>query len=144
MKKILSGLSGAALLFMSACHSNDTAVTQPEKKDSSYAIIGKVTGQDSGIIYLIHRQTGKTDSALLDHGFFKFSGKADTAEFCRISLDDHQKSFFLENGKISMLITKDSVKQAQITGTRVQDEFNYFQNQVSKPLTDKMTELENA
>jgi peroxiredoxin len=144
MKKIIQDLSYAILLFIGACHGHDTSITQQEKKDSSYAIIGKVTGQNNGIIYLIHRQTGKTDSAFLDHGFFKFSGKADTAEFCRISLNDQMKSFFLENGKISMLITKDSVKLAQITGTRVQDEFNYFQNQLSKPLTDKMAALENA
>ncbi|HEY4965326.1 MAG TPA: TlpA disulfide reductase family protein [Puia sp.] len=144
MNKIPAGLIGVALLFMGACHGHDDVVAHQEKKDSSYAIIGKVTGQDSGMIYIIHRQTGKTDSAALDHGFFKFSGKADTAEFCRISLDDHQKSFFLENGKISILITKDSMKQAQITGTRTQDEFNYFQIQLSKPLTDKMAELEKS
>ena len=144
MKKIFPALAVSGLLLIGACHINDSATTQQTKKDISYAIIGKVTGQDSGIIYIIHRQTGKTDSALLDHGFFKFSGKADTAEFCRISLNDQLKSFFLENGKISMLITKDSVKQAQITGTPLQDEFNYFQNQLSKHLTNKTAELENA
>ena len=144
MKTLAALLICTAVLFVSACHINDSSVIQQEKKDSAYAIIGKVTGQDSGVIYLIHRQTGKTDSAFLEHGFFKFSGRADTAEFCRLSLNDHQKSFFLENGKISILITKDSMKQAQITGTKLQDEFNYFQNQLSRPLTDKMTELENA
>lgn len=144
MKKIPAILVCTILLISAACHFNDSTVVQQVKKDSSYQIIGKVTGLDTGIIYIIHRQSGKTDSTFLDHGFFKFSGKADTAEFCRISLNDHAKSFFLENGKISMLITKDSVKQAQITGTAVQDEFNYFQNQVSKPLTDKMAILENA
>ena len=96
------------------------------------------------MIYIIHRQTGKTDSAALDHGYFKFSGKADTAEFCRISLNDQAKSFFLENGKISMLIKKDSLTQALITGTKTQDEFNYFQNQLSKPLTDQMAKLDKA
>src|SRR5664279_4211803 len=144
MNKLAVVLVCAVMLVAGACHFNDSAIIQQVKKDSSYAIIGKVTGQDNGIIYIIHRQTGKTDSAFLDHGFFKFSGKADTAEFCRISLNDQVKSFFLENGKISMLITKDSVKQAQITGTPLQDEFNYFQNQISKPLTDKMAKLEKA
>jgi thiol-disulfide isomerase/thioredoxin len=144
MKILAAVLICVAVFFLNACHSNDSKVNQPEKKDSSYEIIGKVTGQDSGIIYLIHRQTGKTDSTFLDRGFFKFKGKADTAEFCRISLNDHQKSFFLENGKISMLIKKDSMKQAQITGTRLQEEFNYFQDQLSKPLNDKMIVLENA
>jgi thiol-disulfide isomerase/thioredoxin len=144
MKIKLTGLCSLLLFLLSACHHNDSSVATETLKDSAYAIIGKVTGQDNGIIYLIHRQSGKTDSAFLDHGFFKFSGKADTAEFCRISLNDRSKSFFLENGKISMLITKDSVRQAQITGTRLQDEFNYFQNQISRQLTDKMAELEKA
>jgi peroxiredoxin len=144
MKKISAILICISLLFAGACHLNDSGVVQQVKKDSSYQIIGKVTGLDTGIIYIIHRQSGKTDSAFLDHGFFKFSGRADTAEFCRISLNDQQKSFFLENGKISMLISKDSLNEAQITGTRIQDEFVYFQNQISKPLTDRMTKLENV
>lgn len=144
MQKIPAILLCTILFISGACHFNDSGVIQQVKKDSSYQIIGKVTGLDTGIIYIKHRQTGKTDSAFLDHGFFKFSGKADTAEFCRISLNEEAKSFFLENGKISMLITKDSVKQAQITGTAIQDEFNYFQYRVSKPLTDKMAKLENA
>jgi thiol-disulfide isomerase/thioredoxin len=144
MKKTLLGLLSLFLLFILACHSNDSSVASETKKDSTYAIIGKVTGQDSGTIYLLHRQNGKTDSTNLDHGFFKFSGKADTAEYCRISLNDQTKSFFLENGKISMLITRDSLRQAQITGTRVQEEFNYFENQFSKTLNDKMKALDKA
>ena len=58
-----------------------------------------------------------------------------------ISLNDQAKGFFLENGKISMLITKDSIRQAQITGTQLQEEYNYFQNQLSKPLNDKMADI---
>ena len=121
-----------------ACHGNETATPQSAKTDSAYAIIGKVTGQDNGTIYIEHRQTGTTDSAALDHGYFKFSGKADTAEYCRISLNDQAKGFFLENGKISMLIKKDSLSDALISGTRVQDELNYFQDQISKSSNDRM------
>ena len=43
-----------------------------------------------------------------------------------------------------MLIKKDSIGKALITGTKAQDEFNYFQDQLSKPLTDRMTKLEKA
>jgi hypothetical protein len=117
MKKILLGLSGIPLFFLFGCHNNESAKPPKEKTDSTYGIIGKVTGQDSGTIYIIHRQSGKTDSAALDHGYFKFSGTADTAELCRISLNDQTKSFFLENGKISMLIKKDSLRYALISGT---------------------------
>jgi peroxiredoxin len=130
------------LIFIVACHGNDSDKSQTEKKDSSYAIIGKVTGQDTGLIILNHRQFGKNDSVMLDHGYFTFKGKADTAEFCIISLGNQMKFFFLENGKISMLITKDSLASAQITGTKTQDEYNYFQNQLKKPLSDRMAEVD--
>jgi peroxiredoxin len=144
MKKILLGLSGALLFFSFACRNNESGKPPQKKTDSSYAIIGKVTGQDSGTIYIIHRQSGKTDSVALDHGYFKFSGKADTAELCRISLNDQTKSFFLENGKISMLIKKDSLRYALISGTPAQDEYNYFLNQTDKPLSDRVAAVEKA
>jgi thiol-disulfide isomerase/thioredoxin len=144
MKKIV--LFGVAItaIVMFACQgpAGNNAISQ--KTDSSYAIIGKVTGQDSGWIYLIHRQSGITDSAALDHGFFKFNGKADTAEICRISLNGHAKIFFLENGKISMLIRKDSISEALISGTKVQDEYNYFQDDLSKPIRTRMSKVDKA
>src|SRR5450631_4877865 len=120
MKEIIFGLTAMLLFFVFACNNNDSAKKIPGKTDSSYAIIGKVTGLDSGKVYIIHGQTGKTDSASLDHGYFKFSGKADTAELCRISLDDQAKTFFLENGKISMLVKKDSLHYGLISGTKLQ------------------------
>jgi peroxiredoxin/major membrane immunogen (membrane-anchored lipoprotein) len=143
MKRLLTGVLGAGIL-LAACHRNESAKSQSAKADTTYAIIGKVTGQDSGIIYIEHRQTGKTDSATLDHGYFKFNGKADTAEYCRISLNEKTKGFFLENGKIAMLIKKDSVTEAIISGTRVQDDFNDYQNLIIKPLKDRMDKIDDA
>lgn len=144
MKNLLLPFFCCSLYLLIACNGHETPNQQTEKSDSSYAIIGKVTGQDSGLIYLIHRQSGKTDSTTLDHGFFKFNGKADTAELCRISLNDQMKSFFLENGKISMLIKKDSVRNAIISGTKTQDDYNYFQNHITKDLTDRMAQVDKA
>jgi len=144
MKGILPGFLLAGLLVLGSCHGNDQSHSAAEKKDTSYAIIGKVTGQDTGWIYIFHRQTGKVDSTALDHGYFKFNGKADTAELCRISLNDRSKSFFLENGKISMLIKKDSLKYALISGTPLQEEFNYFQNESSRDITERMAAVDKA
>jgi peroxiredoxin len=144
MKGILPNFLFAGLFLLASCHSNDQSHSAGEKKDTAYAIIGKITGLDTGWIYLFHRQNGKVDSTVLDHGYFKFSGKADTAELCRISLNDHAKSFFLENGKISMLIKKDSLKYALISGTRLQDEFNYFQNESSRDVTVGMDAVDKA
>ena len=144
MKRIFFAAVSAALLFLAACHGNESSYVNQEKSDSAFAIIGKVTGQDTGMIYLHHRESGETDSFTLDHGFFKFSGQADIPELCTIDLDGHTKQFFLENGKISMLIKKDSLRYAQITGTKSQDEFNYFKDQLSKPVTDRMDETDKA
>jgi len=141
MKRYLLPVSFFSLLIFCACHTNETPNSKDQKLDS-FAIIGKVTGLDTGWIYLIHRESGNADSVRLDHGYFKFNGKADTVELCRISLDEHSKSFFLENGKISMLIKKDSVKDALISGTKTQDEYNYYQNQYSNSLNNKMSSLE--
>lgn len=144
MRRTLFPALCLAMISLAGCHNSDSANSAAGQKDSAYAIIGKVTGQDNGIIYLIHRQTGWTDSAFLDHGFFKFAGKADTAELCRISLNEQVKSFFLENGKISMLIKKDSMRYALISGTKTQDEFSVFQNQTGKYLADQMEAVDKA
>jgi peroxiredoxin len=144
LKRILLAGFCTGMIFIAGCHGNDSPNTTEEKKDTAYAIIGKVTRQDNGIIYIYHRQPGKIDSAFLDHGFFKFSGKADSPELCTIDFDGHSKSFFLENGKISMLIKKDSLRYALISGTKTQDEYNYFTNQFSKSVTDQMAEVDKA
>ncbi len=144
MKRIFFASVSVVLFLLTACHSNEPANENQIKQDTAYAIIGKVTGQDTGIIYIYHRQPGEIDSFVLDHGFFKFSGKADIPELCSIEFDGHSKPFFLENGKISMLIKKDSLRYAQITGTKSQEEYNYFKDQLSKPVTDRMDETDKA
>ena len=144
MKRILFASVFTGLFFLVACQGHETSTANQEKTDTAFAIIGKVTGQDTGNIYLHHRESGKIDSFSLDHGFFKFNGKADIPELCTIELDDHTKQFFLENGKISMLIKKDSLRYAQITGTKSQDEFNYFKDQFSKTVTDRLDETDKA
>jgi peroxiredoxin len=144
MKSILFGIASLSLVLIFACHGYDSARPQSETTDSSYAIIGKVTGQDTGLIILNHRQYEKNDTAVLDHGYFTFKGKADTAEICSITLGKQVKRFFLENGKIAMLIKKDSLPYASISGTKVQDEYNYFHNQLSKNVSEQMTAVDKA
>jgi thiol-disulfide isomerase/thioredoxin len=144
MKRLLSAGAILIFLFLTGCHSSDSNSGRVVKTDTAYAIIGKVTGQDTGMIYISNRQKATKDSAVLDHGYFKFSGKADSAQYCVIILNNQSKVFFLENGKIAMLIKKDSLEFAQISGTKTQDEYNYFQDQLSKPLNDKMNLLDKA
>jgi peroxiredoxin len=145
MKNFLLEIFAITFIFLAACHGTDSAVTPSVKKtDSSYAIIGKITGLDTGFVVLNHRQLDKSDTALLDHGYFTFKGKADTAEMCTLTIGKQTKRFFLENGKISMLIKKDSLPYASISGTQVQDEYNYFHNQLTKSVSDQMSHVDKA
>src|SRR5947208_13130148 len=106
MKRIFISAVVAGLIFLISCHGSESSNASQEKSDTAFAIIGKVTGLDSGIIYLHHRESGKRDSFALDHGFFKFNGVANIPELCTIELGGHSKQFFLDNRKISMLIKK--------------------------------------
>src|SRR5450432_555440 len=101
MKKYLLPLAFVFFCINYSCQNGDSAKTGHVEKMDSFYIIGKVTGLDTGWIYLIHHQTEIADSVRLDHGFFKFNGKADTAEYCGIQLNEKSRSFFLENGKLS-------------------------------------------
>ena len=137
MKKVfISGIICSAIFF-TACHSSESAQEPHAQKFDSFAIIGKITGQDSGTVYIQHRESAveKTDSARLDHGYFTFKGKADSPEYCVLGIAEngepqYRKGFFLQNGKISMLIKKDSLADALISGTPVQDEFNNYESAV--------------
>ncbi len=145
MKGNLTAIISVVSLLIISCHGKDSGEKQEEiKTDSSYAIIGKVTGLDTGMVVLSHRQFDRSDTTLLDHGFFTFKGKADTPELCTITINNQAKRFFLRNGKISMLVKKDSLQFAQITGILVQEQYNYFTNQMIKTVTDRMSQIDKA
>ena len=144
MKKIRPVFIGLFGFLIIGCQNNNPTVSKQEKKENSYAIIGKVTGQDTGMIYIVHKQKGLVDTAILDHGFFTFKGQSDNAELCELFFSNASKKFFLENGKITMLVKKDSMQYALISGTKVQDEYNYFNNQLLKPLVDRVDEAWKA
>jgi peroxiredoxin len=145
MKKAFASAIICSVFFLAACHSSESNKDQHIQKYDSFAIIGKITGQDTGTVYIQHRQSDirKTDSARLDHGYFTFSGRADGVEYCLLGIEkngdvEYRKGFFLENGKLSMLIKKDSLEDALITGTPVQDEYSQYESTI-KNATGKRT-----
>ncbi len=141
MKKIfIPGIIFAALFF-AGCHSSESGKEKHVQKFDSFAIIGKITGQDTGMVYIMHLQLKTKDSAKLDHGYFTFKGKADTIEYCRLVIGDQSKGFFLENGELSMLVKKDSLQDALISGTPAQDEYNHYQDSLVKIIDSPIAEL---
>jgi peroxiredoxin len=117
-------------------------------KDSVYTITGKIDGIDSGWVYLLHRQSAAEapDSAQVTNGYFNFRGKATVPEFCLLGITnngnkEYRLGFFLENGQLHISGKKDSVSNALITGSAVQDEYKSFIAS-RKPLDEEGDKLE--
>ncbi|HEY4154760.1 MAG TPA: TlpA disulfide reductase family protein [Puia sp.] len=138
MQKVIIAFIGLACLSLAACHSSESGKGKHAPKDSSYVILGKITGQDTGTVYLQHRDFSETiDSTKLDHSYFTFKGKADSVEYCYLGIlaegkKQFRTSFFLQNGKMTVLAKKDSLENALISGAPVQDEYNDYQNAIEK------------
>lgn len=118
------------------------------KTDSVFTITGKITGLDSGWVYLYNRQTdaGAIDSTRISNGLFSFKGKvpAPTLYLLGISNNGHKEyrlGFFVENGQLNISGKKDSIADAIVTGSPTQDEYQKFIAS-RKPLDDEGTKLE--
>jgi peroxiredoxin len=132
---IVSGL--ISCLF--SCHSADTANNKSAVSDSTYTLTGKITGIDSGWVYLLHRQSeemNNTDSSRIDKGQFVFTGRAATPEFCNLGVSRNGSKefafgFFIRNGELNLTVNKDSMTDTHVvingSGSATEDEFRRFQ-----------------
>ena len=100
----------------------------------TYSLNGKIKGIDKGWAFVLHRQTGITDSGQIINGTFTIRGKADAPEFCNFGLSanglkDYYFGFFLERGRLALQASKDSLTDAAVlfTESRVTKEFQQFQ-----------------
>ena len=123
------------VLAVSGCQSPATTNAGKTVPDSTYTLIGKIQGLDSGRVYLTHRQgeERRTDSTLLKNGAFVFSGKAPIPEFCNLTIrpatgKEGAFGFFLQNGALDLSGQKDSLTDAtvKITGAPAEDEFHQY------------------
>lgn len=112
----------------------------------SYTLKGKITGIDSGFIYLYDVQNGEADpdTAVLSNGGFEFKGSVEEPRFMFLSLGEtvpnQPLGFFLEGGNIVVDANVDSLHKGSITGSTTQDEFKKYQNDFSG-LNDKQRAL---
>jgi hypothetical protein len=100
----------------------------------AYSLNGKIKGIDHGWAFVLHRQTGVTDSGRILNGTFTIHGQASKPEFCNFGLSvngvkDYYFGFFLEKGRLKLLAAKDSLTDAGVlfTGSEVAKEFQRFQ-----------------
>jgi peroxiredoxin len=129
MKKIVILLFIAAMV--TACSSGP-----------GFVVKGKISGSDSIIFYLQKRDAGKTitlDSAVSKKGYFTMKGgPVAYPQLIQLVAGNTRKrtSFYLENSKINITGSLDSLIKAVITGSKTQDEYKLFIDS-NKPLSDK-------
>jgi peroxiredoxin len=122
-------------LFMVACSSGP-----------HYVITGKINGADSVTFLLQKRVEGKIvsiDSAISRKGTFIMKGGAvDYPEMVQlVALSTRMRtSFYLENSKITITGTLDSLFNAAVTGSKTQDEYQAFIAS-NKPLNEKYSKI---
>lgn len=144
MQRILFVLSLFSILV--SC-SNNGSSNGGAKGSSSYILTGTINGLDSGWAYLYHPEKDSKipDSVQIVKGGFEFKGTAAQPEFVLLGYDQHGQKrfplgFFIENGKISLEGTVDSLYKAEIKGSAAQDEFIKF-NALRKPVEEKQKQL---
>jgi peroxiredoxin len=107
-----------------------------------YVIKGKIDGSDSIIFLLQKRESGKTvtiDSAVSKNGIFIMKGGAiDYPQLIQLVAGNTRKAtkFFIENSEITITGSLDSLYNAEIKGSKTQDEYQTFVDS-NKPLSEK-------
>ena len=110
--------------------------------EPKYLVKGKIEGSDSIMFYMQKRDAGKTitiDSAVSKKGSFTMKGGAvEYPQLIQLVAGNTRKrtSFYLENSKIEITGTLDSLFKAEINGSKTQDEYKSFIDS-NKPLSDR-------
>ncbi len=127
----------AIALFMIACSS-----------EPHYVVKGNIDGSDSVTFYLQKREAGRVvtiDSAVSRKGTFTMKGgSVDYPQMALLIAGNTRRrtSFYLENAVITVTGSLDSLFNADITGSKTQDEYKSF-NESNKELSDRYSELYN-
>ena len=141
-----------ASVFAASCsqkHAADNASVNVV--DSTFTISGKVAGLDTGNIIFVHRAGDDKvyDTVNIKKGQFELTGKVPANEgmaayTCFIQgKDDATLSVMVENSKISVNAKSDSLENAVISGSKVQEDYNAF-NQLTHDVDSAMSALGEA
>jgi peroxiredoxin len=122
------------MAFMVACN------TKPH-----YTIKGKIEGSDSVTFLLQKREAGKIvtiDSASSKKGSFKMTGTIEYPDLVQLVAKEpkYRVSFYLENSEINITGKLDSLYNADITGSKTQDEYKGYLKS-NKALSDRYSAI---
>lgn len=139
MKKIFSILGAVALL--ASC--NDNTV-------DGYTISGEVKGVEDGTQVILKKQVGmdyqSLDTTEVKAGKFELKGLTDEVGLSALTFgsDDVSIPLVLENGKIKVNFNAESLDESKVSGTKNNDAFNSFNENVVKLRKDIQDFQQNA
>jgi len=112
----------AVALLLEASISSCNMRGEEAVADTTFTVTVTMQGLDSGILLLTHRQADAyvTDSARSKNAIYEFKGKVDepVKSYLRIAgLRGQSLSFYLENGRINITASKDSLSKGDVSGT---------------------------
>ncbi len=98
---------------------------------NQYLVEGKVTGADSGMVYLQKPEAGvwtKFDSTSMKEGKFSFKGGVPSPQMVYISFKGMEVfiPFFLENSAIDLTVNIDSVDKSIVKGSTTHDTYKNY------------------
>ncbi|SMD17211.1 TlpA disulfide reductase family protein [Pedobacter nyackensis] len=118
-----------------------------DNKALEFNIQGKINGKMTGYVYLFYPlgENYKTDSAAIKNGVFVFKGKLTepvmaslaASRNSRNSDDPNMTSFFIEPGKMDMVVSYGAFKQLTLKGSPSNDELERL-NKQKAPIRKEM------
>lgn len=113
-----------------------------KNEEPFYRIIGKIEGLGSGKVYLQCKEF--KDTSLVENGEFTFSGKLQNPSLCKIEFEGYEisREFYIENSVIKYKGSIDSLDNAEIVGSKLEEDRIAYQNLMS-PFNKEYTDLEN-
>lgn len=131
MRKLIFGL--LAIGVMASCSS---------PKSDEFVIQGKVRGEKVEKVYLQKSKEGSLevlDSAMVENGAFKFTGKIDTPDLYYIGLDENRFiSFFNEPSEIRVNFHTDSLANPGVSGSKSDKEYREYVTMVEKQRSEQV------
>ncbi len=93
-----------------------------ENEEPFYRINGEIEGLSAGKVYLHYKEF--KDTSLVENGEFTFSGQVQNPSLCKIEFEGYEDSreFYIENSVIKFAGNIDSLEDAEIIGSQLEEE----------------------
>lgn len=132
MKSKFVILCGAVALLLESSLSSCSGPSKETAADTTFTVTVSMAGLDTGTLLLTHRQDDRyvTDSARSTNGTYEFKGKViePVKSYLRIQGQRGQILWlYLENGRISIAASKDSLSKGVVAGSPSNEEYKQLE-----------------